>query len=219
MTTTATGAVELCVPADWAEILLPGREEAEAYFDRLARATWPNGPDEIWARSTEVLRGWRLAMLRRGVVSHGIVSAPRSDGALAQWQVMTSVVALPAAPDLDLTAVLAEVFREQGHGLRHLETFETDMGLGVGIVGEREVLPPSGLGDLAARGLPVVEEPIRVGTAAALACAPGGVHGLLVVGVCLAPDQVAELAGLVAVIAGRSRVHVPTGSDEEEDEA
>jgi hypothetical protein len=39
--------------------------------------------------------------------------------------------------------------------------------------------------------------------------------GLLVTGVCVEPDQVGELAGLVAIVAGRSRVR-PAGTMSED---
>ena len=43
-----------------------------------------------------------------------------------------------------------------------------------------------------------------VGLVGAVSCAPGAGAGVVVVGMCLDPAQVAELAGLVAMIAGRS---------------
>jgi hypothetical protein len=164
-----------------------------------------------------VLLTWREAMLARGAVSHGMVSAPQPDGTPARWQVLTTVVELPAEPDIDVAAVLADLVRAQGDEVRYVETYETDMGLGVGLMASREVLPPPELAGLAARGWEVADAPVQVGVAAALACAPGAPHGLLVVGVCLAQDQAPALAGLVAVMAGRSRVRPePPGSDAEE---
>ncbi|MFF3646143.1 hypothetical protein [Streptomyces sp. NPDC002564] len=49
------------------------------------------------------------------------------------------------------------------------------------------------------------------GLAGALACSPEGGKGLLVIGTCLDPHQVRELAALVAIIAGNS-VFAPTVS-------
>jgi hypothetical protein len=214
---SVSGVVDLCVPADWAEILLPDAEEAQSYFAQLVRQTWPNGSEQLWRGGTEVLLSWRSTMLDRGAVSHGVVSAPHPDGGTAQWHVLTSVVELPVAPELDVTAMLAELVRAQGHDVQYVEQFETDMGLGVGMMGQHEVAPPAGLEALAARGLTTVDEPVRVGMAAALACEPGAAHALLVVGVCLDPDQVVELAGLVAVIAGRSRVRPAPAETDGED--
>ena len=118
---------------------------------------------------------------------------------------------LPPVPDIDVTAVLARLCAEQGENVRSVEQFETDMGLGVGILAEREVRPTP------LPGMPASElddQPIRMGVAAALACEPGARHGLLIVGVCFSPAQTTELAGLVAVIAGRSRVRPgPAGGE------
>lgn len=50
----------------------------------------------------------------------------------------------------------------------------------------------------------VGEDPVQVGLAGALAAPVEGGLGLLVVGTSLNPLQAGELAGLVAVIAGRS---------------
>jgi hypothetical protein len=152
-------------------------------------------------------------MLARGAVSHGVISASLPDGTPARWQVLASVVDLPPHPDVDVTAILGELTRSHESDLHHVETFPTDMGLGVGMIGHREVRPWAGMPDLPALGFAVGADPLRVGTAAALACAPGAVRGLLVVGVCLAPEQVLELAALVAVIAGRSRIR-PTPSED-----
>ena len=201
--TAPAGVVDLCVPADWAEIVLPDAEQAQHTFADLVRRTWPRGPEELWTAAAEVLHGWRRVLMERGAVSLGLVSVPREDGPRAEWQVLTSVVELPAEPDVDVTAVLARVVEEQGENVLHVERFDTDMGLGVGLVAEREIRP------LQVPGMPVVApggEPVRAGVAAALACEPGARHGLLVVGVFFAAEQVTELAALVAVIAGRSRV-------------
>ncbi|MGY2065435.1 hypothetical protein [Blastococcus sp. SYSU DS0619] len=218
MTPGASGLVELCLPRDWTELLLPDDDEARDHLDRLVRGTWPGGPVDVRADSTRALMDWRAAMLDAGVVSHGVVSAPRPEGTAANWHVQTSVVPLPAVPDVDVPAVVAELVRARwGAGPHHVETYETDMGLGVGIVAERTVLPPSQLRDLAVRGLEILAEPVRVGVAVGLACAPGAAQALLVVGVCLDPAQVWELAGLVAVIAGRSRLHPAPAGNEGED--
>lgn len=211
---SSSGVVDLCLPADWSDVLLPDDAEARVYFDALARQTWPHGPDEVWEGCRELLMDWRRTLLAQGAISHGLVEGVQPDGTPARWQVVTSVVPLPVLPDVDVTALLAQLVRAESPEVRHVENYETDMGLGVGLIAERDVLPPAGLERLRARGLPVTEQTVRVGLAAALACEPGAAVGLLVVGVCLAPDQVHALAGLVAIIAGRSRVRpAPAGSD------
>jgi hypothetical protein len=213
-TRTSVEVVDLCVPTDWAELLLPDAGDAGACFDQLVRRSWPNGPAELWSGGTAVLTAWRDTALARGAVSHGVISASLPDGTPARWQVVAGVVDLPPQPDVDVTAVLGELIRAHESDLHHVETFPTDMGLGVGMIGHREVRPSAGLPGVPALGIAVGHDPIRMGTAAALACAPGAVRGLLVVGVCLAPEQVLELAALVAVMAGRSRIRpTPTEDD------
>lgn len=218
MTVAASGVVELCAPVDWAELLVPDTGDAAVYFAHLVRQTWPNGPEEIWAGGTEALLGWRRTMLARGAVSHGVVSAPHPGGGAAQWHVLTSVIELPVAPEVDLAAVLTRLVPAHGLDVEYVEAFETDMGLGVGMMGHHAVSPPAGLEGLAARGLAVVDEPVRTGLAAALACEPEAAHALLVVGICLDPDQVLELAGLIGVMAGRSRVRPASADDDEKGE-
>ncbi|RBY95913.1 hypothetical protein DQ237_12295 [Blastococcus sp. TF02-8] len=201
--TQPAGVVDLCVPADWAELVLPDAHEAEHAFAELVRRTWPRGPEALWSSAASVLHAWRRALMRRGAVSFGLVSVPRPDAPRAEWQVLTSVVRLPADPDIDVTAVLARMCEDQGAHILHVERFDTAMGLGVGLVATREIRPAR------LPGMPVTAsdgQPIRMGMAAALACEPGGRDGLLVVGVCFAVEQTADLAALVAVIAGRSRV-------------
>ncbi|MGY1914447.1 hypothetical protein [Blastococcus sp. SYSU DS0973] len=218
MTASSSVVAELCVPADWAELLLPDDDAAHACFDELARATWPSGPVEVRAAAARALLSWRAAVLARGAVSHGVVSAPHPGGGTATWHVLSAVVTLPAVGEVDLGALLAELLRAQGaEELLHVEAFETDLGLGVGLVAEHTVVPPPQLGALVARGIEVVAGPVAVGVAAALACAPGAEQGLLVVGVSLAPEQVWEVAGLVAVVTGRSRLHPAPSGDQGED--
>lgn len=218
MRAAASGLVDLCLPRDWTELLLPDDDEARVQLDRLVGGTRPGNPAGVRTDSTGALMQWRAEMRDAGVVSHGVVSAPGPEGAAAGWHVQSSVVPLPALPDVDVTAVVAELVRARwGVGPHHVETFETDMGLGVGVVAERTVLPPARPAGLAVAGSGIVAEPVLVGVAVALACAPGAAQALLVVGVCLDPAQVWELAGLVAVIAGRSRLHPGPAGDERED--
>jgi hypothetical protein len=201
------GVVDLCLPSDWSDLLLPDDVEALLSFAALVRQAWPHGPAEVWEGCCDLLMEWRRTLSARGAISHGLVEDVRPDGTPVRWQVITSVVPLPAlSPDVDVCALLAELVRAKVPDVRHVETYGTDMGLGVGLIAEQDVLPPAGLERLAARGPVVTEATVRVGLAAALACEPGATVGLLVVGVCLAPEQVWELAGLVGIMAGRSRV-------------
>ena len=204
------GYVDLRLPPDWCDVLIAPDEQTgvRAHLAELVDLTWPSASAEFRAGCVDVLTAWRGAMLARGVVSHGLVNGAMPDGAPARWQVLTSVVPLPAEPDVDLGAVIAELVQVQEPDVLHVERYTTDMGLGVGLISQPEIQPPDGLGGLERLGLEVRDEPVRVGVAAALAWEPGADRGLLVVGCCLAPEQVVELAGLVAVIAGRSRLRV-----------
>jgi hypothetical protein len=197
----ALGTVDLFLPDDWFDLLLDTEADAGERFTELARATWPHHEPSLWSAVAEVLLQWRARMLARGAISHGVVSAHLDDGTPARWQVVTSVVDLPAEPELDVAAMVVRLVEARQEEVLHLEQYETDLGLGVGLIAQPELLPPD---ETEVLGLPVVHEAVRVGVAASLACAPGAGHGLLVVGMCLAPEQVVELAGLVAVIAGRS---------------
>jgi hypothetical protein len=204
MTGTQDATVELCLPADWCDVLLDEGPDPRFHMEQVVRRTWPTCPPSLWEGSVAVLLRWREDMLARGTVSHGIVSASTDDGAAVRWHIVSSVVALPRAPEIDLSAVLSQYVRATHPEIVHVETFETEMGMGVGLIGHPQVTPPDGLSAL---GIPAVHDPVRLGMAAALSYAPAATHGLLVLGLAVAPEQVAELAGLIAVIAGRSRLH------------
>jgi hypothetical protein len=196
------GAVELCLPTDWCEILDDDDDDARAHVEGVIRKTWPACPEHLRAGSVELLLRWREDLHARGAVSHGLVSASTADGAPVRWHVLTGVVPLPVASDVDLTSVLTRLVTTTGQDLLHVERFDTGMGLGFGLIAQPEVAAPE-LGTVpvaptAGRG--------RLGAAAALSYTPGTGFGLLVIGMSVAPDQVLELAALVAVIAGRSRL-------------
>jgi hypothetical protein len=201
------GAVELCLPADWCEILVDDDDDdARAHVERVIRETWPTCPEHLRAGSAELLLRWREDLLARGAVSHGLVNAWSADGAPVRWHVLTSVVPLPVAADVDLTSVLTRLVTTTGRDLLHVERFETDMGLGFGLIAQPEVAAP----DLGTVPFAPADGRGRLGAAAALSYTPGTGLGLLVVGMSASPDQVLELAGLVAVMAGRSRLHLPS---------
>lgn len=202
------GEIDLCLPAQWTDVLLAPAdgEDLDGTLTWLVRATWPAGPQERWDAALGVLRTWRDALRAGGVVSHGLVSGTRTDGSLAAWQVMTSVVSIPAEPEVDLATLLSGLLQAEEHDVVHVERFATEVGLGLGIVAVPELQPPGDLDRIARLGLEVRPEPVKVGMTAALAWEQGAQQAILVVGLCLAPDQVLELAGVVAVIAGRSRL-------------
>jgi hypothetical protein len=131
-----------------------------------------------------------------------VVSAETDEGAPVRWHVLTSVVRLPAVSDVDLTSVLARLVAVSGREVLQVERFATDMGLGLGLIAQPEAAPPA----LDAWPPAPTDDQPRLGAAAALSYAPGTGLGLLVIGMSVSPDQVLELAALVAVIAGRSRL-------------
>ena len=200
--TEIEGAVELCLPADWCEVLIDDGDDARAHVERVLRETWPTCPEHLRAGSEELLLRWREDLLARGAVSHGVVSAETDEGAPARWHVLTSVVRLPAHSDVDLTSVLTRLVAASGREVLHVERFETDMGLGFGLIAQPEVAAP----EIATIPLAAADGQGRLGAAAALSYAPGTGLGLLVVGMSVSPGQVLELTALVAVIAGRSRL-------------
>jgi hypothetical protein len=204
----ADGAVALCLPADWCEILIDDGDDARAHVEQVLRTTWPTCPEHLRADSVELLLRWREDLLARGAVSHGLVNTRTNEGAPAQWHVLTSVVRLPKATDVDLTSVLTRLVAASGQEVLQVERFATDMGLGLGLIARPEVAAPV----LAGVSLASSEGSRRLGAAAALSYAPGTGLGLLVVGMSVSPDQVLELAALVAVIAGRSRLLPQSGT-------
>jgi hypothetical protein len=200
--TEIKGVVDLCLPTDWCEVLLDDGDDPRAHVERVIRETWPTCPEHLRVGSEELLLRWREDLLARGAVSHGVVSAETDEGAPVRWHVLTSVVRLPAVSDVDLTSVLARLVAVSGREVLQVERFATDMGLGLGLIAQPEAAPPA----LDAWPPAPTDDQPRLGAAAALSYAPGTGLGLLVVGMSVSPDQVLELAALVAVIAGRSRL-------------
>ena len=195
-------AVELCLPTGWCEVLIDDGDDARAHVERVLRQTWPSCPEHLRAGSEELLLRWQQDLLAQGAVSHGVVNVSTDEGAPVRWHVLTSVVRLPRVSDVDLTSVLTRLVAASGREVLHIERFETDMGLGFGLIAQPEVADPAlSMVPLAAAG-----GQRRLGAAAALSYAPGTGLGLLVVGMSVSPDQVLQLAALVALIAGRSRL-------------
>ncbi len=191
----------LFLPADWIDLMLDGEgSSAEEHFHALARQVFAGAPEPVIAQVGQDLARWRLMLGELGVVSHGVVAAPEEGAAGAYWQVMSAVVEVPRTAEIDLEILRRLFANEMGEAL-HTEAFSTDMGIGFGFVATPTIGPPAGLAELGLTG----SEPQRtIGLAVALSCAPGTGAGLVVVGMCLDASQVVTLAGLVAVIAGRS---------------
>ncbi|MFE0132022.1 hypothetical protein ACFWY6_10660 [Streptomyces sp. NPDC059037] len=200
--TIEPGFIKFFVPPDWFDLMADGgdRQATRARCAELIRLTYPDTPDERREEFTDVLMFRYDHLFANGVLMNGVVTAPLpSTGAQVVWQVYAGIVAVPPGPpELDLGALLSRVFDEAFlEGMAYVERFTTDMGIGVGFMAQPPVEVPTGW---------EIDVPpnLRTGLAGVLSCPPEGGRGLLVMGTCLDPDQVRELAGLVAVIAGHS---------------
>ncbi|RKN11968.1 hypothetical protein [Streptomyces radicis] len=195
---------QLYLPQDWFDILAdgPDAEAAKArYGDVVARA-FPDMPAEGHAEITAGLLRWRGHLWNNGFLTHGVIAVPEADDRKAAlWQILVTTLRMPAMnPDIDPTALLRRMIPQSELGfVSHVEQYETDMGLGIGVMGRIPLLPPGSLPE------GVTEAP-QGGMAAAISCAPGAEYGLLVLGTCLDPEQDVMLAMLIALIAGKSRL-------------
>ncbi|MER7398332.1 hypothetical protein ABT381_22810 [Streptomyces sp. NPDC000151] len=213
----AAGRVHLYTPGDWFDLLAdsPDREATRSRCAELVRLTYPDVAATRRAEFTDALLQWHDTLYADGVLMYGIITAPLpSTGAQAAWQIYAGVVEVPDNPsDLDLGELMTKLFAENYHAApSYTEAYTTDMGMGFGFVAQPFLPVPEGPG-------PVPEGPghvpeglgegvgvpsVPIGLAGALACPSEGGRGLLVIGTSLAADQAWELAGLVAVIGGRS---------------
>lgn len=196
------GEVKLLVPPDWFDLMSDGtdREATRARCAELVRLTYPNTPEERREEFTDGLLSVYDSYLADGALMYGVITAPLpSTGAQAVWQVFGGVVAVPECPDeMDLGALMAKVFDEQfAEDMAYVERFTTAMGIGFGFISQPPVQPPQDWDDNPGMSM-------RTGLAGVLSCPYDGGRGLLVIGTSLDPDQVRELAGLVAVIASHS---------------
>lgn len=204
---------------------------AERRFAELITGTFSKADGATRDAAVASLLAWRAGMLDAGLVSHGVVNCPRDleadpdeaarrvvesgdMSAWTTWHVLTAAVDVPSAPaELDLGEFFARVLgRETDPDACYVESFDTEMGCGFGLIAQPTfpsaadavsvlLLDPVALGvDAPSTG------PVQYGLAAALTTSPGGGPGLLVTGMCVDPEQVLEVAGLVALIAGNSRV-------------
>lgn len=217
-------------------------DAARGRFFDLAAATYPRADRMIIEATVDGLMAWRSVVLSRGVVSHGVVSCPfpadtdaeaplapepgADSKSRASWHVLTAILRVPRlSPDCDLGELLARMVGAQlDPGGSYIEAFTTDMGCGVGLLLQPTIPAETGAATsawdqvastLAENGVTTTTQTSRrYGLAAALAFPAGGGPGLLVTGICMDPTQLLELAGLVAVIAGRSKVW-PVAADSE----
>ncbi|MGW5736207.1 MULTISPECIES: hypothetical protein [Streptomyces] len=203
------GQVDLFVPPDWFDLLADGsdREATRVRCAELVRLTYPNTPADRREKFVDGLMECHERYLADGALMYGVITAPLpSSGEQAVWQVQAGVVAVPPTPaEVDLGELMSRVFDAQLEDkVAYVERFTTEMGIGFGFLSQPSFPVPRDWGEEIPSG-------VRTGLAGALACPPEGGKGLLVIGTCLDPHQVRELAALVAAIAGNS-VFVPGAS-------
>lgn len=203
-------SVDLLLPGDWFDLLADETAEAarERFADLVTRS-YPRADATTCNALVQAMLDWRKFLLDGGAVVHGLVHAPTPDGDHATWQVLAGATPLPAAGEVDLATLITRVLGQQlDPQATVVESFETDLGSGIGIIAQPEIAPPTDMPpEMAALGV-VATHPVRVGLAGALAFPPEGGMGLLVVGMSVDPEQVLELAAVIAVIAGRAKLHV-----------
>lgn len=200
--TIEPGQVKFFVPPDWFDLMADGSDREATWMRcaELVRLTYPDASAERREALTDGLMDCYDLYFADGVLMYGVMTAPLpSTGAQAAWQVQAGVVSVPETPaELDLGALMARVFDEQfQERVAYIEKFTTDMGVGFGFLAQPPVRVPADWAD-------EVDPNLRTGLAGVLSFPPEGGKGLLVIGTCLDPDQVRELAGLVAVIGGSS---------------
>lgn len=204
---TRLGVVDFWLPSDWLDLLADTDEAVTRHLARVIGAGSPGAPADRRATIVAGVLAWRALLQEQGTLVHGIVTAPHADGGDAAWHVLAGVVEFPSKDEIDLCDLLARRMRiDFNPDASHIEVFSTEMGLGVGLILQPDLQPPTGL--LAALGVSHDEErdAFRIGLAAALSCPLAGAYALLVVGACANPEHVRELAAVVAMIASRSIV-------------
>lgn len=175
--------VELHVPGDWRDLVLDDEQ-------MLRRQIYETFPPEVRESLHQGLMQWRT---RPGLLSHGVVEIHEA-GRDATWHVLTSVVPVPQHADVDSAVVLSRLL-DSGSWDAYVEAFDTPQGRAVGLLEEQAPLLPDG-----------TPGAVRAGRTIVLSLPRGIGMGLLVVGVCVDPDQLMDLAGLVTMIATRSTV-------------
>ncbi|UED85111.1 hypothetical protein [Streptomyces profundus] len=202
----------LYLPTDWLNFLADGddRDAARRRYERLIPQIYPNMPLEGHQEIVDGLMLWRDGLWTDGFLAHGIISVPaRGKEKGAFWQILVAAMKLPSASaELDTTTLLQRMVGSSDlDHLTHVEKYQTEMGLGLGLIGRPPITLPGG------DTVPDVNgEPRRTGMATALSYAPGAEFGIIAIGSCLDPEQDTQLAMLVALIAGRSKLI--TGEEE-----
>lgn len=219
MSRTFDGTYELLVPTGLFNVLEPeDRDEASAAFSELFTRTFPSiVPAELEMLVDGILQ-WRDILLDQGIIFHGVVGVPAGyefEGHVygdVHWHVLAGVVEVPAYEELDAGAMISRIF---GHQFTepgtHLESFETAMGWGAGLITEIGTLP------VAHPVNDVIDLPATFAVSAVLSGAHGSDRALLVLGLATDIEQKHEMAALVGYMGGKSTITVATeaaGSDE-----
>jgi hypothetical protein len=194
----------LYLPTDWFNFLAdgPDADAARRRYEGLMPKVYPTMPSEGHREIVEGLMRWRDLLWLNGFLVHGLISVPPDDEhSQVCWQILVATMKLPRThPELHPTTLLERMIGQSELSYAtHVENFETEMGLGVGVIGR----PPLSLPRNAALTRDGREHS-TCGMAAALSCAPEAEYGICVVGVSVDPDQDRQLAMLVALIAGKS---------------
>ncbi|MET7810085.1 hypothetical protein ABZT26_04415 [Streptomyces sp. NPDC005395] len=203
------GSVLLYAPTDWFDLLADGDDEeaARTRCSDLISRSYPHKAAGSRQAYTDALMAWRRVLLAQGVITHGVVAVPEGEYGRAVWQISAGVVEVAEVnQDVDLGEVLARHFGQELRGRQvYTESFPTEMGIGMGIISQPELLSADRTElfpepATAGAGRPLA----KLGLAVCLACPPGGGRGLMVVGTCLDAEQVLSMASIVALIAGKS---------------
>ncbi|MFW6691809.1 hypothetical protein [Streptomyces sp. MAR4 CNX-425] len=210
------GEVHLYAPSDWLDILEDPKDEeaAQARFEELARLTFPGHTPDVQQAVAAGVMNTRRIFLADGMLSCGLVALPRTEDGPVLWEICSGVVELGTLEaNLDSGTVLARFLGEElTDGDAYIESFPTKLGAGVGLISKPQLFPDGSVA-LAPASTRTDDDggaaPVTtLGLAVGLAIPPGGGHSLLVIGQCLDPGQVNELAGIIALIAGNSTIEV-----------
>ncbi|MDT0270149.1 hypothetical protein RM844_28145 [Streptomyces sp. DSM 44915] len=194
----------LYLPNDWLNFLVDGDDQVAARrrYEQLMTQIFPNMPLDGHREIVDGLMLWREQLWTGGFLAHGVITVPARDGDRAAfWQILVAVMKLPATTaELDTSALMERMVGGSGMDyLTHVEKYQTDMGLGLGLIGRPPLTVPGGEVVRDSDG-----DPRRCGMAAALSYAPGAEFGIMAAGVSLVPEQDRQLATMVALIAGKS---------------
>lgn len=203
--------VELRLPADFHDLLAPADPtQARVELDVLFRRMLPTASAAQIAAAVDGMMRWRELLTTAHVLVHGFVGVPAGEHSPVpvHWHVLAAAIEVPAPDELDVGALFARVLGQRwDDATTYVESFESRMGWGVGVLGSfRPRLPEgiepllAGLGRQGTPGGPVHPGIDQVGVAATITGAHGSPVALGVLGICLDPSQVLELGGLVTAI-------------------